>query len=216
MNTAGNAQMNHWTLYRSAAQLGRRRIGFASFALLGVIATAAHAHADSAASRWQVSFPVYLSAGAYYQSDGETTDTFQAVAGSVEALFSSQAHPYSVGLFVGQVYSPDGRQNGAVFAGGLFEHELRKWDSAVSLFRYDAHDSKAHWKYFSRVRYRFAARHKLGIEVVGPLRDPSASNLMVGYYGTITKSFSVNFVVGSKLKSGQKRIARTELVWQFN
>ncbi len=208
--------MNHWTHYRPAARVAPRRTGFASIALLGIIATAGNAHADSAASRWQVSFPVYLSAGAYYQSDGETTDTFQAVAGSAEVLFSSQAYPYSVGLFVGQVYSPDGRQNGAIFAGGLFEHELRNWDSAVSMFRYDARNAKAHWKYFGRVRYRFATRHKLGIEVVGPLRDPSASNLMVGYYGTITESFSVNFVVGSKVNAGRNRVARTELVWQFN
>jgi len=208
--------MNHWTLYRSAAQFARRRIGFASLALLGVIATTAHARADSAASRWQVSFPVYLSAGAYYQSDGETIDTFQAVTGSAEVLFSSQARPYSVGLFVGQVYSPYSRQNGAIFAGGSYEHQLRGWDTTASLFNYDARDAKANWKYFGRVRYRFATRHKLGVEVVGPLRDPSASNLMVGYYGTITASFSVNFVVGSKFKSGQKRIARTELVWQFN
>jgi len=208
--------MNHRTHNRSAAHVAPRRIGFASIALFGIIATAGNAYADSADARWQVSFPVYLSAGAYYQSDGETTDTFQAVAGSAEVLFSSRAHPYSVGLFVGRVYSPDGRQNGAIFAGGLFEHQLRGWDTTASLFNYDSRGASGLWNYFGRVRYRFAARHKLGIEVVGPLRDPSASNLMVGYYGTITESFSVNFVVGSKFKSGQKRIARTELVWQFN
>ncbi len=208
--------MNHGTHYRSAAHFARRRIGFASLALLGVIATVANTRADSADSRWQVSFPVYLSAGAYYQSDGETTDTFQAVAGSAEVLFSSQAHPYSVGLFVGQVYSPDGRQNGAIFAGGLFEHQLRGWDTTANLFNYDARDAKAHWKYFGRIRYRFATRHKLGIEVVGSLRDPSASNLMVGYYGTISESFSVKLVVGSRLDAGRNRVARTELVWQFN
>ncbi len=208
--------MNHRTHNRSPAQVARRRIGFASFALLGVIATTANACAESADSPWQVSFPVYLSAGAFYQSDGETTDTFQAVAGSAEVLFSSQAHPYSVGFFVGQVYSPDGRQNGAIFAGGLFERQLRRWDTTASLFNYDSRGADRLWKYFGRIRYRFATRHKLGIEVVGSVRDPSASNLMVGYYGTITESFSVNFVVGSKFKSSQKRIARTELVWQFN
>ena len=172
--------MNHRTHNTSGAHVAPRRIGFASIALLGVIATAGNAHADSAASRWQVSFPVYLSAGAYYQSDGETTDTFQDVAGD------------------------------------LFEHPLRGWDTTASLFDYDSRGASGLWKYFGRVRYGFAARHKLAIEVVGPLRDPSASNLMVGYYGTITESFSVNFVVGSKFRSGQKNIVRTELVWHFN
>ncbi len=208
--------MNHRTHNRSAAQVAPRRIRFAGIALLGVIATAGNAHADSAESRWQVSFPVYLSAGAYYQSNGETTNTFQAVAGSAEVLFSSQAHPYSVGLFVGQVYSPDDRQNGAIFAGGLFEHQLRSWDTTASLFNYDSRGANGLWKYFGRVRYRFAAKHKLGIEVVGSLRDPAASNLLIGYYGNISKSFSVKFVVGSTFNAGRNRVARTELVWQFN
>ena len=208
--------MNHRTHNGSSTHVAPRRTGFASIALLGVIATAGNAHADSVDSRWQVSFPIYLSAGAYYQSDGETTDTFQAVAGSAEVLFSSQAHPYSVGLFVGQVYSPDGRQNGAIFAGGLFEHQLRAWDTTASLFNFDSRGASGLWKYFGRVRYRFVARHKLGIEVVGSLRDPAASNLMIGYYGTISESFSVKLVVGSRLNAGRNRVARTELVWQFN
>ena len=199
--------MIHRTHNRPAIQI---------IALLGMIAMAGHAHADSAESQWQASFPIYVSAGAYYQSDGETTNTFQAVAGSVEVLFSSQARPHSFGLFAGQVHSPDGRQSGAIFGGGLFKYQLRAWDSTASLFSYDARGAKALWKYFGRVRYRFAARHKLGIEVVGSLRDASASNLMVGYYGTITEAFSVKFVVGSKINAGQKRVARTELVWQFN
>jgi hypothetical protein len=199
--------MNHTTHSRSAAQI---------IALLGLIAMAGNAHTASADSRWQVSFPVYLAAGAYYQSNAEASSTFQAVAGSAELLLSSQERPYSFGLFAVQVYSPDGRQSGAFIAGGLFEHQLHNWDTTANLFKYDARGANGVWRYFGRVRYRFADKHKLGIEVVGSLRDPVASNLMVGYYGTISRSFSVKLVVGSRFSAGQNRVARTELVWQFN
>jgi len=199
--------MNHRTHSRSAAQI---------IALLGVIAIAGNAHADSADSRWQVSFPIYVAAGAYYQSNAEASSTFQAVAGSAELLFSSRKRPYSIGLFAVQVFSPDGRQSGAFIAGGLIKHQLRNWDTTANLLKYDSRSAKGVWKYFGRVRYRFADKHKLGIEVVGSLRDPIASNLMVGYYGTISRSLSVKLVVGSRFSAGQNRVARTELVWQFN
>ena len=72
------------------------------------------------------------------------------------------------------------------------------------------------WMYAGRVRYRVANSHKFGIEAVGTFRDPPASKLMFGYYGTISRSVSVNLVVGAALDSGHDRAARTELVWQIN
>ncbi len=163
-----------------------------------------------------VTFPLYLSAGSYYQSDGETANTFQAVTASAEVLLSSPVSPWSTGLFVGRVYSQDSEQDGAVFAGGLVEHQISVWDTTVSLINYDPPGDTGRWKYFGRVRYRIAGSHKLGVEVIGSLRDPSTPNLMVGYYGTISKALSVKLVIGSKSKSGNERVARTELVWQFN
>jgi len=163
-----------------------------------------------------VTFPLYLTAGSYYQSDGETTDTFQAVAASAEILLSSPVSPWSAGLFVGRLYSQDSQQDGAVVAGGLVEHQISVWDTTVSLVNYNPPGDSGQWKYFGRVRYRLADDHKLGVEVIGSLRDPSTPNLMVGYYGTISQAFSVKLIVGSKAKSGNERVARTELVWQFN
>ena len=189
---------------------------------LATIASTAHANTyedvltESVNSRWQVTLPLYLTAGSYYQSNGETTNTFQAVAASAEILVSSPVSPWSSGLFVGRVYSPDSERNGAVFAGGLVKHQISEWDTTVSLINYDPPGDTGQWKYFGRVRYRFADDHKLGVEVMGSLRDPSTPNLMLGYYGTISRAFSVKLVVGSKAKTGNERVVRTELVWQFN
>lgn len=185
--------------------------------LLGLLWLAAlTANSQAADDGWRVSVPLYLAAGAYYHSDGVSADTHQAVIASAEMVLSSPAHPYSAGFFVGHLYSGDRSQKGAALAGGLFKHQLRNWDTSVYIVNYDAPDASQRWKFASRVRYRFAARHKLGVEIVGPFRDPSAPNVMLGYYGTISRSLSVKVVAGSKFKSGQKRVARTELVWQFN
>ncbi len=186
---------------------------------LGLIwlgAFAANAPAIAADDGWRVSVPLYLTAGSYFHSNGVSTDTYQGVVASAEIVLSSPAHPYTTGVFVAQFFSDDRRQDGTVLAGGLFEHEIRNWDSSLYVFNYDAPDAKPLWEFAGRVRYRFAARHKLGVEVVGPFRDSSTSNVMLGYYGTISRSLSVNVVAGTDLKSGQQRVARTELVWQFN
>ena len=176
----------------------------------------ASAPAAAADDGWRVSVPLYLVAGTYYHSNGVSADTYQGVVASAEIVLSSPIHPYSAGVFVAQFLSADRNYDRTSLAGGLFEHGIRNWDSSLYLVNYDAPDASPLWKFAGRVRYRFAARHKLGVEIVGAFRDPSASTVMLGYYGTISRSLSIKLVAGSKFKSGQKRSARTELVWQFN
>ena len=64
-------------------------------------------------------------------------------------------------------------------------------------------------------RYR-ADRHRLGIEVTGLFEDPDESTLMLGYYGTISRTVSFRFVVDAKINAGQEQVVRTELVWRIN
>jgi len=64
-------------------------------------------------------------------------------------------------------------------------------------------------------RYR-ADRNRLGIEAFEPFEDPAESTLMVGYYGTISRTVSFKFVVGTKINAGQEQVVRTELVWRIN
>ena len=184
--------------------------------LLGLAAMMANTLAVAADDGWRVSVPLYLTAGSYFHSNGVSTESYQGVVAAAEVVLTSPVHPYSAGFFVARFYSEDRRHDGTALAGGLFEHGIRRWDSSLYVVNYDAPDASPLWKFAGRVRYRFAAGHKLGVEIAGPFRDPSAGNLMLGYYGTISRSLSVNLVVGAKFKSGQKRSARTELVWQFN
>ncbi len=192
--------------------LGKR----ASLSLFWLAALTASAPAAALDDGWRVSVPLYLTAGSYFQSDGVSTDSYQGVVAAAEVVFSSPLRAYSAGFFAAHFFSADRSHDGTALAGGLFEHGIRNWDSSLYVVNYDAPDASPLWKFAGRVRYRVAARHKLGVEIVGPFGDRSAANVMLGYYGTISRSLSVKFVAGSKFKSGQNRSARTELVWQFN
>jgi len=193
----------------------RTVLNIACFGLLWLTLSASTARATATEDNWQLSVPVYLAAGSHYYTSSGTTGTFNSISAYVEAVLSSPARPYSVGMFVDYSYSSDRRNDGTVNAGGLIEYEFDNWDTNAYLFTNRSPGVPSIGLYAGRVRYEVVNNHKLGIELIGTLREPSASTLMFGYYGTISRSLSLNFVSGASLRSARHRAARIELVWQI-
>ena len=185
-------------------------------ALFGLPVLIVEASAESADSDWQLTIPLSLQGGAYFRQIGDASVIFEALAANLELLLSSPIRPYSVALFSYQRISPDSRYSGAVSFGGLFRYRADNWDSSTYLFKNKSREAPGRWILGERIRYRIADRHKLGIEVIGTFKDPDASTLMFGYYGTISRTVSVNFVAGAKINAGRERVARTELVWRVH
>jgi hypothetical protein len=193
------------------------RIATAAFIfLLCLSLLSSQSRAETADNAWDVSLPLYLTAGGYHYSNGVSSDTFSSVNATAEVLISSSAHPYSAAVFVDYHYSDEARQDGITNIGAFVKHHYRRWDATAYLFEHNAPEADGLWAYAGRVRYRFAQSHKLGVEFAAPLTDASAPDLMLGYYATFSDKFSIKFVAGSNVKAGRHRVARTELVWQFN
>ncbi len=187
------------------------------FALLWVTGLSADVCADSSVDdRWQFSVPLYLTVSAFYQKKGEATVAHESVAATVEVQLASQARPYSAGLFFDYQISPDPRYDGTVIVGGLFKYRFYNWDTTTYLVYDKAPRAPSEWLYAGRIRYRLSETHKLGIEAFGSFEDSASPRLMIGYYGTISRTVSVKFVAGLNTNAGQERVARTELVWQVN
>jgi hypothetical protein len=70
------------------------------------------------------------------------------------------------------------------------------------------------WLYAGRLRYYVAENHKLGIEAYGQFGNAHSPQLMLGYYGDISDSVSLNLALGPLTSSGPDLSARLELVWQ--
>jgi hypothetical protein len=185
-------------------------------ALFGLPVLIVEASAESADSDWQLSVPLYLQGGAYFRQKGDASVTFEALAANLELLLSSPIRPYSVGLFFNSRISPDSRYNGTLNLGGFLEYRADRWDTSTYLFRNQSRGAPGLWVFGEQFRYQVADRHKLGIEVIGTFKDPGASTLMLGYYGTISRTISVKFVAGAKINAGGDRVARTELVWRIH
>ena len=185
-------------------------------ALFGLPVLIVEASAESADSDWKLSVPLYVQGGAYFRQNGDASVTFEALAANLELLLSSPIRPYSVGLFFNSRISPDNRYSGAVNLGGFLEYRADRWDTSTYLFRNQSRGAPGIWVFGEQVRYQVADGHKLGIEAFGPLADPAESTLMLGYYGTISRTVSFKFVAGAKINAGRERVARTELVWRIN
>ena len=194
----------------------RRIVCLWGLALFGLPALIVEASAESADSDWQLSVPLYLQGGAYFRQEGDASVSYEVLAANLELLLSSPIRPYSVGLFINQRISPDSRYSGALNLGGFLEYRADRWDTSTYLFRNQSRGAPGLWVFGEQLRYQFADGHKLGIEVIGTFKDPGASTLMFGYYGTISRTVSVNFVAGAKINAGQERVARTELVWRIH
>ena len=186
------------------------------FAVLGLFALMVEALAESDDNDWQLSVPLHLKGGAFFQQKGDARATYEALAANLEFVLSSPIRPYSVGLFVNQRFSPDNRFDGAVNFGGLFRYKASQWDTSTYVFKSESRGGPGLWVFGEQVRYKFADRHKLGIEAFGPFKDLGETTLLLGYYGTISRSVSVKIVAGANINAGQDRVALTELVWQIN
>jgi hypothetical protein len=189
--------------------------GSVGFGLLWLTLLAANVRADLPHERWQINVPLYLTASSHYYTSGNASGAFNFVSASVEAILSSPARPFAAGLFVDYSYSTDSRHDGSVNAGALFEYEKNNWDTNTFVFTSKSPGAASLWLYAGRVRYKVAENHKFGIGLVGTFREPKASTLLLGYYSTISRFVSLNFVVGTTFNSGSDRAARTELVWRI-
>ena len=139
------------------------------------------ARADTADSTWQISVPAYLSAGAYHLSRGTVFHSFNSVNASAEILISSPDRPYLAALFVDYHYSPDEQFNGIFNTGSYVKYQGSRWDTTAALFNHDGPEASDLWAYAGRIRYRLVRNHKVGIEILGALRNPSSPDLGLGY-----------------------------------
>ena len=197
-------------------QKARRIASLWGLALFGLPVLIVEASAETADRGWQVDVPLYVKGSAYFQQKGDAIVTHEALAANLELLLSSPIRPYSFGLFFNSRISPDNRHSGAVNLGGIFEYRADRWDTSTDLFRNQSRGAPGLWVFGEQLRYQVADRHKLGIEVIGTFKDPGASTLMLGYYGTISRTVSIKFVAGANINDGRNRVARTELVWRIN
>ena len=202
------------TFDRRFAANTRRVVQVCVIALLWAIGLATDTFAQSLDTGWKTETRLYLSGVSNYWQENGVSSSYEYLATSAELRFTSDAKPWSASLFADYRFSTSSRFTDQVNLGALFKYQYYKWDATAYLFVNQTAKSPDTWLYAGRVRYRIAENHNLGIEATGSFKYPDSLQLMLGYYGEISDSVSLNIAAGPVAGKGRDFNARLELIWQ--
>lgn len=137
------------------------------------------------------------------------------IAATADLTIYSASRPYYGGLFVDYRYSSSSQFDDNLNLGGYFRYNRSRWDTTAWLFVNQSQDNSETWLYATRLRYRVAENYKLGIEAMAPIDHAGDADLMLGYYGSLTDSLSLNILAGAAANGTTELAARIELSWQM-
>ena len=183
-------------------------------AVLWLTGIAGEGFAQSVDTSWRAETRLYLTGIANYQQINGTSARYDYLATTAELQFTSDAKPWYVSLFADYRFSTVSEFTDEVNLGGLFEYSRYEWDATTYLFVNQSPRTSDTWHYAGRLRYRVAENHKIGIEAMGTLKYPDSPQMMLGYYGDISDSLSLNVAAGPVAGKGGDFSARLELIWE--
>ncbi|MDX1517306.1 MAG: hypothetical protein R3288_10725 [Woeseiaceae bacterium] len=196
--------------------LHRRRTRLIVAGLLLSSSCAVPASAAPDIAPWRAELPVYLTAILHYRGTDDSHDS-RAIASILAELRLRHAdRPWSIGPVVEVHRNVTGRDDTAVGAGIIFRHAHEHWDTTALVFRHMPLHAPDAWNYAARLRYRVSPTGKLGAEVYGAVDSMESSDLMVGWYGDITRTLSIRLLAGTTIDRSDARLARIDVVLQLN
>lgn len=204
-----------WLFDRSSTQSTGRIAWACGIAMLSSFFLAHNAKAQAVDAGWSTETRLYLSGMSFYWEADDDSTRYETVAATGELRFKLRARPWYASLFADYRISTDGRHTDHVNLGTLLKYSWGKWDSTSYLFVNKSRHSGDTWLYAQRIRYRIADNHKLGIEAYGNFENAESPQLMLGYYGDISDSVSLNLAFGPITESGPDFSARLELIWRI-
>jgi len=175
---------------------------------------AAEVRAESLFSEWRAETKLYLAGISRHQRLGNSSINTQSLVTAAEIQFIPYARSWHTGLVAEYQFSTDNSFRNNLTAGSYLRFDWNRWDTTTFAVVNKTSGSPEVWFYAERVRYRFAENHKLGIVLGGAFRGRNTPTVMLGYYGTISNSLSLNVVAGPVAGGRQDFSARIELVWQ--
>jgi len=128
--------------------------------------------------------------------------------GVLELALRPEARPYRITTFVSYSAADDRRHDAQLNFGAYASYDLARWDTTSWLVASKCPGNPYAWLYATRLRYRLAAGHKLGVEAMAPLRDANAPLLLGGYYGSLSRSWSIKLLAGTSVAGDADVVVR--------
>lgn len=183
--------------------------------ILWLVGAANPGCANALESDWQVRPEFYLSGNSNFRRQESESTSFDTLGATAYLTIHSPARSYFGGLVVDYRYSSSDRFDDNINLGGYIRANLDKWDTTTWVLVNRSPHNPDTWLYLTRLRYRVGERSKLGMEAMAPLDNAGEPRLMLGYYGDLAKSLSLDVMAGTGTAGTPDFSARIELSWRL-
>lgn len=190
-----------------------RKAAACCVALLWASGYSSTATAESINSDWRLTPGITLTGISTYQRQSGLSTDFTTLAIQAEFTFKSDTRRYYTSLFVDYRISSDTGHTDNINLGGYLNYNWRRWDATSYLWTSKSPGGEYIWLSAGRLRYRLLENHKFGIEAVAAIDHPKSPEIVLGYYGTISESLTLNIFAGSGVNTGPDFATKIELAW---
>ena len=152
---------------------------------------------------------------AHYEKEEGESAKYESIAPAFHFRLTPREQQFSFGVSVEYEFAADSAEDDVVELTAIFGYEFSEWIVAVNVLHEKASNSPGEWGYAAGVRHSFHQNHGFGLELTGSLENNGSSEILIGYYGELSKRFSMNAGIGTGFDDGPDWSVRTAFIWQF-
>lgn len=152
---------------------------------------------------------------AHFEKEEGDSTKYESLAPAMRIRLTPREQPFSVGLSVEYEFAHDSAEDDVLALNAIFGYEFSGWMFAANVLHEKPSNSSGEWAYAAGVRHSYNEDHGFGLELNGSLENSDSSEVLFGYYGELSKQFSINAGFGTGLGDGPDWSVRTALIWNF-
>jgi hypothetical protein len=152
---------------------------------------------------------------AHFEKESGESAQYESLAPALHFRLTPREQQLSFGVSVEYEFAHDSAADDVLELTAMLGYEFSEWMVTVNIFLEDTSGSSGEWGYAAGIRHSFNDDHSFGLEMNGPLEGGSSSQALIGYYGELSKRFSLNAGIGVGIDGGPDWSVRTAFIWQF-
>jgi hypothetical protein len=152
---------------------------------------------------------------AHFEKESGESANYESLAPALNFRLTPREQQFSFGVSVEYEFAHDSAEEDVLGLTAMLGYEFSEWLAAVNVLFENPSGSSGEWEYAAGVRHRFNDDHAFGLELNGSLESGGSSQALIGYYGELSKRFSLNAGIGVGIDGGPDWSVRTAFIWQF-
>jgi hypothetical protein len=152
--------------------------------------------------------------GHYAKEDGESGQ-FEVLAAVAHFQLTPLYQPFAAGMSLEYAAARDSSHEDATEVSGVIGYETERWLLAANFLYHKESGASSETGYAAGARYNLSLQHAFGAELRGSLESDGSSEFLLGYYGNVSDTISINLGVGTGVDGGPDWTARSAFIWRF-